>query len=91
MDLFSQDRKYKNDERIRYILSRPFECRSIMKKFYQCVDFKEFKNNLSFKDASQQCSEFDYNGCLAENSKKLFENRIFNVNKAEAGGEEEEE
>ena len=41
-------RKYKNDERIRYILSRPFECRSIMKKFYQCVDFKEFKNNLSF-------------------------------------------
>lgn len=90
MDLFSQNRNYKNDERIRYILSRPFECRSIMKKFFQCVDFKEFKNNLNFTEASQLCGEFDYKGCLAENSKKVFENRIFNVNKAESNEEEEE-
>lgn len=90
MDYLNSNRKIRTDERIRFTLSKPFECRAIMKKFFQCVDHFEFNEQKDFASAKESCSEFDYQACLKENSKKLFENRIFNVNKVSAGEAEEE-
>lgn len=91
MDYLSNNRIWKNLERIRFAASRPYECRSLIKKFYQCVDNKEYKQNMETKEAEEACSEYNYNECLIENSKSLYENRIFNYNVVKQTDEEDDE
>jgi len=90
MDYLKENKIFKTEQRVRFTLSKPFECRGLMKKFFQCVDSYESKNQ-SFAKAAQSCSEFNYDSCLLENSKKVFENRIFNVNMVKDGDDEDEE
>ena len=90
MDFLSNNRIFKNLERIRYANSQPYECRPIIKKFYQCVDKKEIKG-LETKEAEEACNEYNFSDCLVENSKSIFENRIFNYNKVKSEAAEEEE
>lgn len=87
MDYLKENKVFKTEQRVRYVLSKPFECHGTMKKFFQCVGSFE-STGLNFSESSEKCSEFDYKSCLTENSKKLFENRIFNVNAAVAEEEE---
>lgn len=89
MDYINNNRNYKTQERIKYILSKPYECHAQMKKFYQCVDVHQFDKKMDYNNAIQECTEFSYEGCLAENSKKIFNNRIFNTIKAAAEEEED--
>ncbi len=87
MDYLMENSIFKTEQRVRFVLSKPFECRGTMKKFFQCVGKFE-STGLDYNQSSENCSEFDYKTCLNENSKKLFENRIFNVNAAAAEEEE---
>lgn len=90
MDYLLNNRLVKNQERIRFTLSKPFECRGIMKKYFQCLDHHEYNNNINdLNELKEKCQEHDYQSCLDENRKKLFENRIFNINKVAAEEEEE--
>ena len=62
-------------------MSRPYECRALMKKYFQCLNHHN--------DVVENCVDLDYNSCLEEHKTKIFENRIFNVNTTEASEEEE--
>jgi hypothetical protein len=90
MDYLLNSRIFKTQQRVSFALSQPYECRPIIKKFYQCVDYFESKKGNSTEAAEESCAEYSFNECILENSKKTFENRIFNFNIVKPKDEEEE-
>ena len=77
-------REYRHKELIRQIRTMPLACQSIMKNYYQCVDYYHFDKNKDLSTSEGNCLEkFNFNDCLAENKDRLRENWIFNTEEVE--------
>lgn len=91
MDFLFNNKFFKRQERVRFALSQPSECRPMIKEYFQCTDYFQYNKKQSASEAEKSCVDYDYTDCLIQNNRGLFDNKIFNVNTIKRSSKEDEE